>query len=349
MAAGAEMILRISMVGVAMMCSRRAMVVSLVTWGFCVVASLSGSGLASDPQPSRLPEVLTNSIHMKLASIPAGEFLMGAPDSDQDANQDERPQHRVRISRPFHIGIHEVTVGQFRIFVDATGHKTAAETEPSSGFNSETNTFQYDQLGFHWRNLGWKQTDDHPVLNVSWFDAVAFCEWLSKKEDRTYRLPTEAEWEYACRAGSESRFIGGDSLDKLQAIANTQDKSLVAKQPRFSNSDSADYLRKPVPWDDGYPFSAPVGRFKPNGFGLYDTLGNASEWCHDWYGDDEYRNSPATDPTGPENGKGRLVRGGAFLHQARHCRVTQRISGTPAYHNYIIGFRVVMEAETAKR
>jgi sulfatase modifying factor 1 len=104
------------------------------------------------------------------------------------------------------------------------------------------------------------------------------------------------------------------------------------------------YLEKPVPWDDGYPFSAPVSSFRPNGFGLYDMLGNAAEWCQDWYGEDYYLHSPAEDPTGPRNGKGRVVRGGAFLHQPRHCRVTQRVSGMPSYHNYIIGFRVVLEA-----
>jgi sulfatase modifying factor 1 len=324
----------------------RTMTIGMITlacWGFVFPPSVA---LAIGPNPP--PEIRTNSIGMKLALIPAGEFLMGAPASDADAGKDEFPQHRVKISRPFHMGIHEVSVDQFRAFVDATGHKTSAETEPSSGFDPETLTFRYNQPGFHWRHLGWPQTGDHPVLNVTWFDATAFCDWLSKKEGRTYRLPTEAEWEYACRAGTEARYIRGLSIDHLRPIANLQDKSLAGKKPRFSNSEASSYLTRPVPWDDGYPFSAPAGSFKPNGFGLHDMLGNAAEWCQDWYGADYYGHAPAANPPGPEKGEGRVVRGGAFLHQARHCRVTMRTSGTPTYHNYIIGFRVILEVGEKK-
>src|SRR6185436_17684565 len=145
-------------------------------------------------------------------------------------------------------------------------------------------------------------------------------EWLTKKESHTYRLPSEAEWECACRAGSAGRFILGDTANSLQAIANVQDKSLAEKRPRFSNSELSTYLKGPVPWDDGYPFSAPVGRFEPNKFGLYDMLGNAQEWCADYYQNDYYNNSPPADPRGPEGGKNRVIRGGAFLHQPRHSR-----------------------------
>lgn len=146
----------------------------------------------------------------------------------------------------------EVTVGQFRVFTDKSGYKTRAETEASSGFEENTATFQYGVEGYHWRSPGWKQTDDHPVVNVSWTDAVAFCEWLSKLEGRTYRLPTEAEWEYACHANCTDRFIDGAVVDALRRIANVQDLSLTQKKPRFSNSASASYLEKPVPWDDGH-------------------------------------------------------------------------------------------------
>jgi formylglycine-generating enzyme required for sulfatase activity len=188
------------------------------------------------------------------------------------------------------------------------------------------------------------------MLNVNWFDAVAFGEWLSKKEGRKYRLPTEAEWEYACRAGTESRFITGESIDQLQAIANLQDETLRALRPKFSNSETVSFFTKGVPWDDAYAFSAPVGSFRPNAFGLYDMLGNAAEWCSDWHSQDYYHTSPTADPTGPLDGKGRIVRGGAFLHHPQCCRVTWRIGGTPTYHNYIIGFRVVADValESAK-
>jgi formylglycine-generating enzyme required for sulfatase activity len=291
--------------------------------------------------------ILRNSIGMRLARIPAGEFLMGAADDDEDSDASERPLHKVRITKPFYMGIHEVTVGQFRVFVRETDFRTAAETDGkgSSGYNSALPGFEYDKPGYTWKNLGWKQDDDHPVLNVSWHDATAFCQWLCKREQRNHRLPTEAEWEYACRAGSQARFITGDSSDELKRIANVQDKSLVAKKPRFSNSDDSSYLTKPVAWDDGFPFSAPVGSLRPNEPGLYDMLGNAAEWCQDWHDKDYYRQSPQTDPMGPGSGTARVVRGGAFLHQPRHCRVSQRVAGTPTYHNYIIGFRVVMETE----
>src|SRR5262249_6440853 len=143
--------------------------VAIALWG---VAAHAGSSAEPGSDEGPLPAIITNSLRMKLALIPAGEFLMGAPGSDQDAGKDESPQFRVRITRRFYIGVHEVTVEQFRSFVDDTGHKTAAETEESSGYNGDTQTFQYNRHGFNWRNLGWKQADDHPVLNVTWFDAV---------------------------------------------------------------------------------------------------------------------------------------------------------------------------------
>jgi sulfatase modifying factor 1 len=304
-------------------------------------------GSCSEAGPKRAPTQVmkTNSLGMKLVFIAPGEFMMGASDSDKDARPDESPRHRVRITHPFYMGAHEVTVGEFRAFVHATGHKTRAEKKGSSGFNSKISTFQYDRPEFNWRYVGWKQTENHPVLNVNWFDACAFCKWLSHKEGRTYRLPTEAEWEYACRAGSQARFLTGDSIDQLRQLANVQDKALTSIKPKFSNSTTSSYLTKPVPWNDKHPFTAPVASFKRNRFGLYDTLGNVAEWCSDWYGEDYYKVSPRADPTGPSDGTGRVVRGGAFLHQPQHCRVTWRISGTPSYQNYVIGFRVVADIE----
>src|SRR5262245_15716273 len=215
----------------------RAVTTVLVLAGFwCLASGPTGDSIASFPGGQAVPDAITNSIGMKLVLIPAGEFLMGAPASDHDAGKDESPQHRVRISHPYSMGVYEVTVGQFRAFVAATGHRTAAEGEESSGFDGGTRTFQYDRRGFHWRNPGWEQTEDHPVLNVNWFDAVAFCEWLSRKEGRTYRLPTEAEWEYACRAGTGDRFVAGESGAALRAIDNVQERSLAELKQRFSNS-----------------------------------------------------------------------------------------------------------------
>ena len=174
-----------------------------------------------------VPVETTNSIGMKLRLIPAGKFMMGSSKEEIDfwlkVKQDgwykelllsEGPQHEVEITQPFYMGQTEVTVGQFRQFVKATGYKTQAEREggavrgfPNGGFKEVANT--------DWLNPGFAQTDDHPVVCVSWNDAVEFCQWLSKKEGKTYRLPTEAEWEYSCRAGSRGRWSFGDDEGEL--------------------------------------------------------------------------------------------------------------------------------------
>jgi len=141
----------------------------------------------------------------KLVLIPAGEFMMGSPEDEEERN-DEEKQHRVRITRSFYLGIHEVTIAQFRRFVDDTKYKTEAEKDELGGlgWNEAEGKFKVDPK-YTWRNSGFKQEDSHPVVNVSWNDAEAFCAWLSKKEGQAYRLPTEAEWEYACRAGTRNR------------------------------------------------------------------------------------------------------------------------------------------------
>ena len=158
---------------------------------------------------------------MKLKLIPADEFLMGSPDTDKDAKDDEKPQHRVRITRPFYLGVHEVTRGQFRRFVDDSGYQTEAEKDGNGGlgWNEAANKFEQAPR-YTWREPGFEQTDEHPVVNVSWNDAVAFAEWLGKKEGKTYRLPTEAEWEYACRAGTTTRYFCGDDAEALAEVGN---------------------------------------------------------------------------------------------------------------------------------
>src|SRR5262249_10455549 len=137
---------------------------------------------------------------------------------------------------------------------------------------------------YSWRNPGFAQTDEHPVVNVSWNDAQAFCDWLSQKEGKKYRLPTEAEWEYGCRANTRTRFHGGDEDGTLWQVANAMDRSLGA-QWSYNKLKNKEVQRRlsdwfeSVTWDDGYPFTAPVGRFRPNAFGLYDMHGNVWEWC----------------------------------------------------------------------
>jgi formylglycine-generating enzyme required for sulfatase activity len=285
---------------------------------------------------------------MVLVLVPAGEYLMGASDADELAREDERPRHKVRIGEPFYLGAHEVTVGQFRAFVKETGFQTAAETDGkgASGYNADRRGFEYGSARYSWRHPGYSQDDSHPVVNVTRDDAQAFCAWLSKKRSRTYRLPTEAEWEYACRAGTTARFIGGDAPEDLKAIANVCDQALARK---WDTSTVKRYGLDPKvitfqSWDDGFAFTAPVGGFKPNPLGLYDMLGNVSELCSDWYQADYYRRSPKLSPKGPaEKQRGHVVRGGTFLNGTTLIRTTSRTECPDGYRNYVIGFRVLLE------
>ena len=271
--------------------------------------------------PEEVPGIVAKSVGMKLVKIPSGEFWMGSPPTDPDALPDEFPRHRVRISRPFYLGEKEVTVAQFRGFVDATGYRTSAETRPAKGgiwggsiYNKESKKWER-KPELNWRNPGSKypQLDDEPVVQVSWFDAVAFCDWLASVEGRPFRLPTEAQWEYACRAGNEARWSSGDDPETLDAFAWT-----------LRNANHSLHL---------------VGTRKPNLYGLFDMHGNAWEWCSDEFG--EYSAGPVNDPEGPPSKKFRVVRGGSFdWNDVGRTRSASRRSytGSLSYYNY--GFRV---------
>ncbi len=303
---------------------------------------------ARDQAAAEKPEDGTsNSLGMQLVAIPPGEFLMGAPDTDDLARKDEKPPHRVRITRGIYMAAHEVTVGQFRAFVEATGFKTAAETDGrgSSGYDPARRGFEYDSPNYSWRVTGYSQDDKHPVVNVNWHDAQAFCKWLSKKEGRSYRLPTEAEWEFSGRAGSSKRFVTEDAVRGLRPAANLCDRAL---ERLWDTATVRKYGLDPakiqfLPWDDGHAFTAPVGSYEPNALGLYDMLGNVGEFCADGYDADYYAASPVDNPAGPtKETKGHVVRGGTFLNDAHLVRVTSRVECSDKYRNYVIGFRVVL-------
>jgi formylglycine-generating enzyme required for sulfatase activity len=297
---------------------------------------------APDQTKVELAKDLTNSLKMQLKLIPAGKFMMGSPRDEEGRGKDEQ-QHEVQISKPFYLAIHAVTVGQFRRFVEETDYETDAEKDGKGGwgYNAETRRSEGRKKEYTWKNPGWKQTDDHPVVNVSWNDAVQFCAWLSKKERVTYRLPTEAEWEYACRAGTTTRFHPGDEDRDLKGYANLADQSLKAKL------DAKVHAKKAfVDWDDKHPFTAPVGSYKPNAWGLYDVHGNVWEWCHDWYQKDYYKDSPKKDPSGPAFGLTRVLRGGAWFDSPGNCRAATRTDLTPAGRGDSSGFRVVRVAST---
>ncbi len=288
--------------------------------------------------PGDNEQEITNSIGMQLKLIPAGEFMMGSPEDEADRSDDEGPQHKVRITKPFYIGIHEVTKGQFARFVADQSYKTEPERDGEGGwgYNESKNKFEGRDPKYTWKNTGFTQTDDHPVVNVTWNDAVAYCEWLSSKEGKKYRLPTEAEWEYACRAGTTTAYQTGNDVEQLATIGNVADGTAKAK---FSDWTAINAR-------DGYVFSAPAGRFKPNAFGLYDMHGNVWEWCTDEYDSEAYkkRSSGIEDPivdTG--SGSSRVLRGGSWRRNATRVRSSSRHLGTPVRRDHDNGFRVVAE------
>ncbi len=306
----------------------------------------------------------TDRLGMRFVRVPAGEFMMGSAESPQALAKafphaerrrltdlaDEQPVHRVRLTRDFWLGAHEVTVGQFRQFVQASGYVPESVRDGSGayGFNprydpSRTqrgDLFEGRDPRYSWQNPGFAQTDAHPVVNVTWNDAVAMARWLSEREGVTYRLPTEAEWEYAARAGSRTRYPGGDDPQVLLRSANTFDRETALRWPRWR--DQAGH------GSDGHAFTAPVGSYAPNAFGLYDMIGNVWEWCADWYGEDYYRRSPTDDPAGPASGKVRVRRGGSWHTWPLYARVAFRNWNTPETRYVLLGFRLLREQGPAR-
>src|SRR3954464_2796806 len=214
----------------------------LMTLRFMAV-SLSLLAISADLCLAQTKET-ANSLGMKLVLIPPGEFLMGSGDSGEQLHKaypqyghkpayydDELPQHRVRITKAFYFGKYEVTNAQFRRFVESAHYKTQAEAEEPDdpkgsggwGFNQRLQKFEGRRPEFNWRNPGFEISDSLPVVDVTWNDCVAFCKWLSSKERKTYRLPTEAEWEYAARAGTKTRYWSGDDPESVTRIGNIAD------------------------------------------------------------------------------------------------------------------------------
>ena len=291
-------------------------------------------------------KVDVNSIGMKLVMIPPGEFEMGSSLTPKELAtkfsqwsvqeewfEGERPPHRVRISRPFDLGQHEVTIGQFRKFVEDDGYKTEAESDDKGGFGfDEEKIAWYQDRKFTWRNPGFTQLEDHPVVNVSWNDAQKFCAWLSDKEGKTYRLPTEAEWEYACKAGTNTLWSNGDDSEATARISNVADGTAKAK---FSSFEA-------ILARDGYVFTAPVGKFAANLFGLFDMHGNVQELCEDNHDFKAYgqRSGMTVDPRQTEGGSLRVSRGGCWNLAPHFTRSAARAAYPQDHRDYALGFRV---------
>ncbi len=306
------------------------------------------------------PVTHINSLGMAMVRVPAGEFTMGnEPPSDRMGKlfpgheaqrltdlKDEAPTHQVRITRDFYMGQHEVTVGQFRRFLQTSGHvpESVADGTGGYGYNARYvatlpangDAFEGRDPRYSWQNPGFKQTDDHPVVNVSWNDAAAMARWLSEKEGQHYRLPTEAEWEYACRGGTQTQFSSGDEPNSLNGVANVFDQDAGQNWPKWR--------RFATPTHDGFPFTAPVGQFKPNAFGLYDMHGNVWEWVSDWYDEQYYARSPLNDPQGPPDGNVKVRRGGSWHTWPLYARSSYRNWNSKSTRYTLVGFRLVMEA-----
>jgi formylglycine-generating enzyme required for sulfatase activity len=232
-----------------------------------------------------------------------------------EAINSEQPRHRVRITKPFYLGKYPVTLGQFLTFYHDADYRLEMERDGKEGAGKLDNGEFGSSANFRpWAPGGWKPDMDHPVVWVTWNDAQAFCQWLSKKEGKTYRLPTEAQWEYACRAGTTTQYYFGDSESQL--------------------GDYAWYNTNAV-WG-----TKPVGGKRPNAWGLYDMHGNVWQWCADWYNQDYYAASPADDPQGPEAGSARVNRGGSWINYARGCRAARRERYEPGDRGSNLGFRV---------
>jgi formylglycine-generating enzyme len=249
-------------------------------------------------------------------------------DTFGDGDPDEKPVHEVCVD-DFYLARTEVTVGQFQNFVNATGYRTEAEREGWAYALIDQGWAQVKDRS--WRNPGFSQTDRHPVVCVSWNDARAFLDWLSQKSGKAFRLPTEAEWEYAARSGGKSyKYSWGNGSPS----GNIADEAIKRAYPQVKGQWEG--------YDDGFVYTAPVGSFSPNELGLYDMTGNIWEWCQDWYGKDYYASSPKDNPSGPGSGEGRIVRGGSWDFGPGDVRAAARGRLDPSDRGDNSGFRLVL-------
>jgi formylglycine-generating enzyme required for sulfatase activity len=250
----------------------------------------------------------------EMIKVVGGTFKMGSKDTD--AREDETNIHEVKVS-DFYIGKFEITVAQFKSFVEISGYQTEAERVGKSYIY--TGSWK-NMKGINWRhdargNMRPASEYDHPVVHVSWNDATAYCKWISEQTKKPFRLLTEAEWEFAARGGTQNKntkYSGSNNIDEIAwYITSSADKGTF-----------------------------PVGTKKPNQLGIHDLSGNVYEWCGDWYDSEFYMNSPMDNPKGVPSGISRVVRGGSWHDAAEKNRLASRFNGSPTYCGYNIGFRV---------
>ena len=265
-----------------------------------IACLMIGAGFLQPVTRAQPTDTLVNTIGMKFVRIRPGSFLMGR---QEGGDWDERPVHRVTISESFYMAVTEVTNAQYE---------------------------QFDPKHREWRGkLGFSKRDDEAVVFVNWHEAAGFCQWLSTKEGKPYRPPTEAEWEYACRAGTTTTYHTGESLPEE-----------FHKNARMSWFPDPARSRK-----GAEPVSLVVAQTSPNPWGLYDMHGNVEEWCDDWYG--PYEQAEQTDPVGRSDGDFKVTRGGSHSTKISFLRSANRLGALPEDKSWLIGFRVVL-GETPK-
>lgn len=259
-----------------------------------------------------------------MVRVQGGCFMMG--DIFNDASSSAKPVHEVCVD-DFLIAKYEVTIGEFRQFVNRTGYRTDAERE--DGCHAWTRSGRLiKSKEWNWRNPNFPQTARDPVVCMSWNDANEYISWLNKKEGKNYRLPTEAEWEFAARSrGKEYKHSWGNK-EFSGNIADEATKKGISGFPTWDG------------YNDGYPFTSPVGSFKPNELGIYDMSGNAYEWTADWHQYNYYSRSPKDNPKGSDSGRYKILRGGGWDLLPERAETTHRYWNIPGGRAVCIGFRL---------
>jgi len=279
----------------------------------------------------------------EMIDMPAGKFLMGTAEEDRLIDprtgkpaKNDGPQHEVNLPA-FQFGRTEVTVGQFAAFIEDTGHETVSECMEFSkpgGFTISDAT--------RWSDTGFEQFDDSPVVCVSYYDAQAYADWLAKKTGQPYRLPTEAEWEYATRAGATGHYFWGDAVADGCDFANVRSSGAYTISKRQVKADELGF-----PCDDGYVHSSPAASFGANNFGLYDTQGNVWEWVQDC-NHKNYEGAPTDGSAWREDDcQFGIIRGGSYLNLVERSTVTVRAGRPRSGAATNMGFRVAVGADNA--
>jgi formylglycine-generating enzyme required for sulfatase activity len=277
------------------------------------------------------PKPIANTaIEPEMVFVQGGTFIMGSPKDAHDIRNNEKPCHEVQVSS-FYMGKYEVTYGEFKTFVAETGYRTDADEDGGSYIWNMNNSdiWNYSRTGWQKKaGVNWKydaqgQIRDidkkrHPVIHVSWNDAQAYISWLNQKTGKNYRLPTEAEWEYAARGGVKSQgylYSGSNSIGRVAWYTENSGEK-----------------------------THPVGQKQANELGIFDMAGNVWEWCQDWYDAAYYAGRPELDvnPQGPSSGQYRVIRGGSWTDSPYDCRVANRLTNTPDYRNSGLGFRLAL-------